>query len=292
MQKVDLNEVLEMLINEEHEEATGLVHEWLVQMFKSVNESLMSEDDAAQGIADDQDAIESEEFYSEADGDDVDDMGDEAPVDDMGDEAAEPETVEVDKSELQAVMDNLFAEFTAILNGDEVGGDEMPTDDMGEMPADDMDAEMDGEMPSDDEALMMGEADESVVEDDDDDFADLEESFNLEAVADPAMVDGKEIGKGAKVSQNTKSPIPMHKVADRAMKGEPVEIHAKEYNGHDLETAPEVKTKPLLKNQVKKAMDGQSSVSKEGDKSAMLNKNDGFGSDSPKSPIPGMKKGK
>lgn len=290
MQKVDLNKVLEMLINEEHEEATGLLHEWFVDMSKSVHESLMSEDDAAQDIADDQEAIESEEFYGEAE--DGEEAGEEAGEPEA-EEAAEEETVEINKADLDAVLQNLEAEFAALSGEEEaegeVEGDEFAIDgeEAGmemEMPADDADMEL--EVQESEEAE---EVEEAVVEDDE--FADLEESFDLEQVSDPAMADGKEVGKGGKVSQNTTSPLPSHKVSDRAMKGEPVEIKAEEHSGFELEAAPEVKAKPLLKNQVKKAQDDLTKVSKEGDKSALLNKKDGFGSDSPASPLNGIKKG-
>lgn len=286
MQKVDLNKVLEMLINEEHEEATGLLHEWFVDMSKNVHESLMSEDDAAQDIADDQEAIESEEFYGEAEEDEV--AGDEVEAgEEVEAEEAAEETVEVNKADLEAVMANLEAEFAALMGDEAEEGEaeefevEAEADDAGEEAADE--AEMDLE------AVDAEEVEEAVVEDDD--FADLEESFDLEQVSDAKMADGMEVGKGGKVNQNTDSPLPSHKVDDRVDQAEPVEIEAEEHDGFDLEAAPEVKSKPLLKNQVKKATDGQSKVSKEGDKSAMLNKKDGFGSDSPKSPLNG-KKGK
>lgn len=292
MQKVDLNKVLEMLINEGQEEATGLVHEWLVQMSKSVHESLMQEDDAALGIEDDQDAIESEEFYSEAE--DEEDTG--AEAEELGNEpgAEAEETVEVNKADLEAVMDNLKAEFAALMGGEEVADDsDMDADfDMDAAPEAGVEADLDLEAgePEVEESVFEAEEEEELEEGDE--FADLEESFDLETVADPAMADGKEVGKGGKVTQNTKSPLPSHKVSDRAFKGEPVEIKATEHKGFEREAAPEVKAKPLLKNQVKKATDGRPEVSKEGDKSAMLNKKDGFGSDSPKSPLSGVKKGK
>lgn len=126
---------------------------------------------------------------------------------------------------------------------------------------------------------------EDEVTEDEDDFDDLEESWTLESVKDPSLDGGKEIGShGAKVAVNDKSPIPQKKGSER-VGGKAVEIKSDHHEGHDLETSPEVKARPSLKNQVKKATDGQAKVSKEGDKSAMLNSKAGFGSDSPKSPI-------
>jgi hypothetical protein len=125
------------------------------------------------------------------------------------------------------------------------------------------------------------------VDESEDDFADLEESWTLEPVADPKLNGGKEIGAaGAKVSLNDKSPLPEHD-ADARVGGNAVEIKSDHHTGYEREAAPSVNARPLLKNQVKKSTDNRTKVSKEGDKSAQLNSNAGFGSDSPKSPIGG-----
>lgn len=311
MKTVDLNKVLDLLINEEADAATGLLHEWFVETSKKVHEELMQEDDSlSKDIEDDQEAIKSEEFYSEAEGDDevaddaeevaADDVdapeGDDAfGGDDMGDDAAVDADVEAPAAEtigdtmedLIAVMTRLKAEFAEIAGHDEEVADEFGGDDVVE-PVDFGGEEE--EVPADESMTFESEEadadeDKEEVTEAEDDFADLEESWTLEPVKDPNLTGGKEIGAdGKKVSLNDKSPLPEHKPADR-VGGKAVEIKAEEHHGYDREEAPEVKGKPLLKNQVKKATDGRSKVSKEGDKAAMLNKKDGFGSDSPKSPI-------
>lgn len=309
MKTVDLNKVLEMLVNEEHDEAAGLLHEWFVERSKSIHEELMSEDNTlSQDIEDDQEAIQSEEFYSEAEGDDEsaeDEAGEEAPeadadvdVDadaDMG-ELETPAEVSAEESlgdtieDLEAVMARLKAEFAEITGAEVVGdegeveGPEMEFDGAVEEPVD-----FGGEEELADESLTFEskEEDEEAEEvtESEDDFADLDESWNLEPVKDPNLNGGKEIGAdGSKVSVNDKSPLPEHD-ADARVGGKAVEIKSSHHEGHEREPAPEVKAKPLLKNQVKKATDGRTKVSKEGDKSAMLNSKAGFGSDSPKSPI-------
>lgn len=296
MKTVDLNKVLEMLINEEHDEATGLLHEWFVERSKAVHEELMAEDNTlSQDIEDDQEAIKSEEYYNEADedsdaeGEELDgdmDAGVDADVDapEFGDEmepemadAPAEETIADTIEDLEAVMARLKAEFAEItgdvdatVDADAEGMEPVDMDDLG------------GE---DDVAGDEFASDEEEVTESEDDFADLEESWTLEPVKDPNLNGGKEIGAdGAKVAVNDKSPLPNHKGEDR-VGGKAVEIKAETHEGHDREPSPEVKARPLLKNQVKKATDGRTKVSKEGDKSAMLNKKDGFGSDSPKSPI-------
>lgn len=297
MKTVDLNKVLEMLINEEHDEATGLLHEWFVERSKAVHEELMAEDNTlSQDIEDDQEAIKSEEYYNEADEDsdaegeeldgDMDDGVDadvDAPEfgDDMGPEmtdAPAEETIADTIEDLEAVMARLKAEFAEI-TGDVDATVDADADNMEPVDMDDLGGEDD--MAGDE---FVGD-DEEVTESEEDDFADLEESWTLEPVKDPNLNGGKEIGAdGAKVAVNDKSPLPNHKGQDR-VGGKAVEIKAETHEGHDREPSPEVKARPLLKNQVKKATDGRTKVSKEGDKSAMLNKKDGFGSDSPKSPI-------
>jgi len=304
MKTVDLNKVLEMLVNEEQTEAAGLLHEWFVERSKQIHEELMSEDNSlSQDIEDDQEAIESEEFYGEAEDEDAesddaeaeaedemsDDM-DDGMSDDMADDMEDgdemsPETAISDTIEdLEAVMARLKAEFAEITGE---AGEE--SDDVAE-PAD-MDMDMDSEDKLPEESMTFEsdeveeDADAEEVTESEDDFDDLEESWTLEPVKDPSLDGGKEIGSnGAKVAVNDKSPIPQKKGSER-VGGKAVEIKSDHHEGHDLEASPEVKARPPLKNQVKKATDGQAKVSKEGDKSAMLNSKAGFGSDSPKSPI-------
>lgn len=242
------------------------------------DDSVLEGDDQTQDIEDDQNAIESEEFYSEAEGDE-DGVEPEVAIDGAeGDEAeaglADGESVDLgDKVEdLQAELARLKAEFDALIGVEE--------------PEHDMDLNGDGEIGAP-EAGEEGEAEveESIEVVEEDDFAALDESFQLEPVADPNLSGGKEIGAdGASVSLNDKSPIPQKK-GEARVGGKPVVIDAEEHKGYAREAAPQVQKAPLLKNQVKNAKADLEGVSKEGDKSAMLNKKDGFGSDSPKSPI-------
>jgi len=395
MKTVDLNKVLEMLINEEQNEATGLLHEWFVERSKQIHEELMSEDNTlSQDIEDDQEAIESEEFYGEADEDtdaegeeeldgDVD-AGDEIEGDDTDGEMEGPEDLSPEAAigdtieDLEAVMARLKAEFAEITGAD-VAGDEVAGDDMdnefGDEVGDDAEVDEAFDASANDHVFTRQEASfskqasaqyqqgteegefnsfhldggqdveagwilssstigmspeeiaseiakilhlnptakadkvgkiqlangksavyaafviggdqmgESDVVESADDFDDLEESWTLEPVKDPNLQGGKEIGAdGAKVNLNDKSPLPEHD-ADARVGGKAVEIKSDHHEGHEREASPEVKGRPLLKNQVKKATDGRTKVSKEGDKSATLNSKAGFGSDSPKSPI-------
>jgi hypothetical protein len=294
MQKVDLNKVLEALLEENHDEATGLVHEWIVQLSGQVHESLMAEDEAADDIAADKDAIEAEEFYGEAEDEAGAEAGaEEAPAADadaapeMGAEEVPAETVEVNVADIEAVMANLHAEFAAIMNGESpaVAADAEPAADAdldldaGMEGGDEVaaDADMEIEKPAV-EAINVAEADEAeeveeseeeveeaVVEADE--FDDLEESFNLDESALPDS------------APNTDD-------------AEAVEIKAEEHHGYEREAAPGTKKPVTPKGEVGNARKTPSAVKKGGDSSAMLNKKTGFGGDSPKSPLSGLKKGK
>jgi hypothetical protein len=278
MQKVDLTKVLEALLEENRDEATGLVHEWIVQLSGQVHEDLMAEDEAADDIESDQKDIEAEEFYGEDENEGGEEAAPEAGADEMPAEEVPAETVEVNVSDLEQMMANLHAEFAAIMNGEALPGAEDAAHadmDMGpeagaeEAPAAD---ELEIEEPAV-EAINVAEAEEedkdeeeveeSVVEADE--FSDLDEAFeDLEESTLP-----------------TSSPD--------AEDAEPVKIKAKQHKGFEREAAPGT-TKPATpKGEVGNARKDGKAVSKDGDKSAMLNKKTGFGGDSPKSPLSGLK---
>lgn len=311
MQKVELSEVLDLLIAENREEAESKLHEWFVGKSKSILEELMQEDDEAlDDIESDKAEIETEEYYGDADlseagdeevegeeeivadaGDDVEgDAGEEvaADLEDAGEEfGAEEMDVEDKVEDLEAQLASLKAEFDKLMGVEEVEHD-MDMDADGEIG----DVDMDADMNMDDEVKAEGmfeadeaDEDEEKLDESDEDFVDLEESFELEKVADPGLSGEKEIGEGGKVAVHKDSPIPQKKTTDR-VGGKAVEIKGKEHKGYEREAAPQVQDKPILKNQVKNAKADLENVKQpEGDKSALLNK--GPAPDKGKSPIGG-----
>lgn len=313
MQKVELSKVLDLLIAEDREEASKLLHEWFVGKSKSILEGLMQEDDGAlDDIEDAKEEIASEEFYGDVDldeageeeveageeefagaEDDLEAAGDdvEAAADDLGAElgAEEVEVPVEDKVEdLEAQLASLKAEFEKLMGGDEAGEELVGADD--EFAGDDV-AVDDEEFAAEgvfegEEAEELEEGSEEVAEgeDLDEDFQDLEESFELEKVKDPDMSEGSEAGNGKKQSVDTTSPIPQRKTEDR-VGGAVVEIKGKTHKGYARETSPGVNDKPILKNQVSNAKQDMVPVSPEGDKSALINK--GPAPDKGKSPIGG-----
>jgi hypothetical protein len=123
-----------------------------------------------------------------------------------------------------------------------------------------------------------------VKESDDLDFLDLEEDYKLENVSTAGLSGTKEIGSGGSLKVNNDSPIPQRK-PDQRVGGSAVQIKSGSTpKGYDRETPPKVAA-PLVKSPKNEKQDLKA-VPKDGNSSATLNKKgDGFGSDSPKSPI-------
>jgi hypothetical protein len=305
MQKVDLSKVLDLLIAEDREEASNLLHEWFVGKSKSILEDLMQEDDSAlDGIESDKNEIESEEYYGDADleeGDDDDtdfDMvgaetdldGEEGDVDadasaDLDDEMEVEEVPVEDKvDDLEAQLAELKAEFDKLMGVEEV---EHGTDIDGDGDVEGVDGDDFGDDLDIEETVAPGvpgkkttfvqksginkDGNKSIRESDDEDFEDLEESFELTKVSDPDMSEGSEAGNGKKQTVSKESPIPQRKTEDR-VGGAVVEIKGKTHKGYEREASPGVNTKPILKNQVSNAKQDLTDVKPEGDKSALLNK--------------------
>lgn len=334
-----LEKALIALLNEEKDTADALFHDFILERSRQIHESLRQGEDF---ILDEsmENELAIDEMFSEADlsddmdgGEQVDEFADEeetetdAPAfgaegDDVatdefgGDEEGlegegEPETIEDRVSGLEAELQSLAAEFDAMMNGEEVDGDEFDaeeepvqegtveivahndgeiditatTDEDGgdEFGADaglgmDMGADVGMDLGTDlgDDELSM------------EDFDDLSESAvdELEKVT-VATGDGREQGNG-KFKQNTQSIIKSHGVNDRAFKGTPVKINAKEHSGYAAEPAPSTKKLATSAKNVKsKGEEGQTGVKKEGNSAALINKG---GEDSGAKSLIGSKK--
>jgi hypothetical protein len=304
-----LEKVLEHLINGREEEAKELLHQVFIEKARSIHEELINaDDDSMEEIGGDMgddlmdevgkksdyldelaDEIEAEETMAEADGPDMDlsdaeedlesaemdtdadmmdmdvdadadadaDMMDmdgasdeEAPVgDDMG-------SIEATMGDLEDALAALKAEFEKL----EAGSSDEDADDK------EVNADADKDETEDEEEKM----DESWLAE----FDDLEESMSLDAVSAPSN-DEVGAGKFAKPESNTKSPVAR---APAEMFGaKPVQTgKGPTKSGYERESAPSADhMKGIKDNRRKKADDGMSQVSKEGNGSAMLNKSQG-----------------
>lgn len=180
-------------------------------------------------------------------------------------------------ADFDAASDDLGGDMGGDLGGEMGGEDTFGGEVDGDMSAgegDDMASGMEDDM----ESAPVHEGDDCEEEDKEDleeEFDDITESVisELEKVM-VSMTDGKEVAGGKSFSQNNTSPA-LQKKPNPMTDGKPVQIKAKEHKGFERETAPSVKDMKKRKNTKSKGDEGQSKVSKEGDKSALINKTPG-----------------
>lgn len=101
----------------------------------------------------------------------------------------------------------------------------------------------------------------------------VSESYELESVKPVDNQDGDLSGNAGKIKTNDKSVIPGDKdISNRDKSAKPMEIgKGEDHKGYDRQPAPAIKTLKPATNTRTKATDGMEKVSKEGDKSALIN---------------------
>ena len=148
------NELIELIISEESDQAKALFHEIIVDKSRSIYESLIDEDEvvdeaeevdeaAHEEADDDEEELEESDFDEELGGDAAEEMIDDISADEEGlalEADEEEEEMEDRVVDLEDALDELKAEFEKLM-GDDEGEEEM---DMG--PEMDMDAEEEPEM--------------------------------------------------------------------------------------------------------------------------------------------------
>ena len=242
--RTQLEQILELLLNEDTEKASELLHEYVVGKAREEYERVLDEDESEFGLDDD-----AEEYEDEIDGDEIGEDEDEDEVidksndfvddvtDDGDDEEGEEELdfddeegdeeegdVEDRVEDLEAELDDLRAEFERLMSGDdEMGGDEMDMD---------MDMDMDGgdefggdEMGMDDEMMDsveydLDEAEEVDEEEVDEDDDSLEEATQFSHQDSEQPVKSAKGLKGSEADNNqspyTNAPKPTKVGADGA----------------------------------------------------------------------------
>lgn len=296
-----LERALVHLLNEETDKAEELLHQFVIESAKSIHETLREGDEIDLEESD-------EQFFTEADLADAekdeaavelgDDLGEETPelsdAGDLGDDTldaeadlggeadmavapeagaedidSEIEAFETELADLQAKFDALLAE---IEGGDEVAD----TDEAGFEAGAEVDAGDEVADVADDAAAdaTFSDEDEFVNESEEDEFDDITESIvdELQKVTTP-----NEEGKGANGEQllGNKTSLKFSKTD-----GKPVMTKGPTHKGFARETAPgsdtlkggTTKSDTSVRNVRANADSGNTSVSKEGDKSAILNK--------------------
>ncbi len=254
----------------------------------SVVEPVVAEDDeefVADETGDEFGDEEAEDFGGEEVADEVD-----ADAEIAGDDSAvEDLTVDERVEDIEAELEALRAQFAELMGDDADDSEDDDTEEAGDEEV--IDGESDEEETEGDdeveEAIAPGVPGKKTtfvqksginkdgnpsIRESDEDFDDLAESADhkLEPVkAEKLKTEGETTGKGAKVKVETNSPVP-HKNGAARVGGDPVEIKGKTHSGYARETAPAVAGgKETFKNSQKEPK----KISKEGDKSAELNKN-------------------
>lgn len=206
--RAKFEQMLEYLINDEKSKAEELFHDLVVAKSREIYENLLDDDvqvDEADDEEDEDDDVE-ENFdinqgIDEVGGDPADDMMSDMEADDegddemdMGDEEGgdEPATKD-DVMDIKDALEDLKAEFEAMLGGEE-GGDM----DMGDEEGDDMDMGDEEEMKDD----FQFEAD-----DEDEDDEEVEEDVVREYVEKVGGDQYPAFGKMGDNGANTKSPV-------------------------------------------------------------------------------------
>lgn len=200
-----LEQVLDLLINEETDAASKLLHSVIVEKARTLYEDLVDEDfggdekeDFANEIEADKEEIDSDEMY-----DDDSEEGGEEEMDYEGDEPAEEEELEDRIEDLESQLAELQVQFDEIVNDEEGLGDEgdLELDGMeGDLEVDDGegfgDVELGGEevVGGEEEYAQEGMYEEIIDE--------LEEATKLQdTVADTGQ---KQEGKHAGTGKNSK----------------------------------------------------------------------------------------
>jgi hypothetical protein len=312
-----LMKVMDYLINEQQDEARELLHQIFIEKARAIHEDMMNDDleeemlggDEGEDLADDIEAdmneIDAEEHYAPMHEDDEDHEDVEDAVDDLeGDLTDRPDVMDTDHDledhdedmdsdhdmdvdhehidtemhqdhdkikdelhDLEDALEKLHAEFEELKN----------------QRMDHQDHEPKASEPEHDEVEETWEADTDDLEED---WDDLDESLDLDTVS---VAKGGEVGAGkfARPDVSKHSPVPS---SQRDMMGAKPVVTGKgpKHTGYSMEKAPDSK-KTATTNRRKKFSDDMKSVSKEGDNSALLNKDRsmGFGSIGTKSPISG-----
>jgi hypothetical protein len=193
-------QLVEFIINDENDKARELFHQIVVEKSRDIYESLVAEEDLEETIGgnevedlvdevslDEEGISEEEEFGAEEEFDSEE--GDEFGAEEQGEAEIEDRVVD-----LEDALDELKAEFDALMAGE--AGEEDHADEFGadEVGADEANPEEFYESEEDDEEDDE-EVDESIVRE------------YVEKVAAPANSEGAAVGTGKSVAVNSKSTV-------------------------------------------------------------------------------------
>jgi len=258
MDNKKFEQLIDLIINENEEQAKALFHDIVVEKSREIYESMMDEEQMMnQPSGQVQDLLDEigseEEGMAEAEDEefdisDMDDDGEETVDIDMDDEEGDmegKEGLEDRVVDLEDKLDQLMAEFEDIM-----GGDDMGSDDMGDMGGDDMDAGEEDMDADEEEAAMMEAITLKKVSVTHGDNGVQTKSTNLNNSGQAGM-DSKPVkfsGQSEAVPTGPKGPSNAYAKGETSVKGAGSFKNAPAQNNADLTAAP----KPVTKDEAGK----------------------------------------
>ena len=203
-------QLVEFIINDETDKARELFHQIVVEKSRDIYENLVAEEDLAEVGGNEVEELVDEISLDEEGISEEEEEGEEGAEELAGAEEAELGAEEGDAEELEdrvvdleSALDELKAEFDALMAGEEHEEEAMPGihgDDDGEM------AEMHGGMNHD----AMQEEEFYEAKEDDEEEEEVDETIvreYVEKVATPANSEGAAVGTGKSIAVNKKSTV-------------------------------------------------------------------------------------
>ena len=255
MDNKKFEQLIDLIINENEEQARALFHDIVVEKSREIYESMMDEDDMMNQpsgqVEDLLDEIGSEESgMSEAEDEefdiaDMDDDGEEEVDIEMDSEEGGEEGLEDRVVDLEDKLDQLMAEFEDIMGGDDDMGDDMGDDEgMDDMAGDDM-GDMGGEEDPMMEAITLKKV--SVTHGDN----GVQNKSTVDANSGQAGMDSRPVkfsGASESVPTGPKGPSNAYTKGESSVKDANNWKNAPAQNNADLTAAP----KPVTKDEAGK----------------------------------------
>jgi hypothetical protein len=204
-------QLVEFIINDETDKARELFHEIVVEKSRDIYENLVAEEDLEETMGGnevedlvDEISLDEEGMTEEEDEEGAEEVG---ASDDFGGEEEQGEAEIEDRVvDLESALDELKAEFDALMAGEEHEEEAMPGI-HGDEGAEEVGAEIGGEEEVGNEEFYEAEEKE---EDDEEDKEEVDETIvreYVEKVATPANSEGSAVGTGKSVAVNKKSTV-------------------------------------------------------------------------------------
>jgi polyhydroxyalkanoate synthesis regulator phasin len=259
MDNKKFEQLIDLIINENEEQARALFHDIVVEKSREIYENMMDEDNMmsnqpAGPVQDLLDEIGVEESGMSEDEEfdiaDMDDDGEEAVDIEMDDEAGGEEGLEDRVVDLEDKLDQLMAEFEEIMGGDDMGDDESDAEFDDEAEEDGEEFTKDMEADRDEEDPMMEAITLKKIAVTHGDNGVQTKSTNLNNSGQAGM-DSKPVkfsGQSESVPTGPKGPSNAYAKGETSVKGAGSFKNAPAQNNADLTAAP----KPVTKDEAGK----------------------------------------